>query len=89
MRVSVARLRQQLWDASRQLGRLQVAQPKHPELRRAVKDVNAALHGSYEVWREFEGVLDALPQEVRATLPWEQAKDSLGSGRTGEHGLER
>lgn len=60
MRVSVAHLRNQLWDASRAMDRLRVTLAKDPNFKRADKDVKAALHGSYEVWRELGGLVDAF-----------------------------
>lgn len=62
LRVRVANLRKQLWDASRTLDKLQ-ASPlgKLADVKRARKDVSAALHGSYEVWRLIEDAYPAPP----------------------------
>lgn len=51
MRVQLAKLRNQLWDASRQMDPVYKAFPRLPSIRRARKDVNAALHGAYEFYR--------------------------------------
>lgn len=47
----LGRLRGQLWDASRQLDAVQRGFPKDVKVRRASKDVKAALHSAYTLWR--------------------------------------
>lgn len=60
LRVRIAKLRNQLWDASRQVDRVSRTLPGR-ELKRAAKDVSSALHAAYELWRLVE---DAYPQDA-------------------------
>lgn len=58
MRVHIARLRNQLWDATRQMELVQRTFPRDRLVGRARKDVSAALHESYlamTVWKEARG----------------------------------
>lgn len=65
MRVQLARLRNQLWDASRQMDLVGRVFPKDARVGRARKDVSAALHGAYLTWRILEDAFPSsdLPQE--------------------------
>lgn len=71
MRVLVSRLRNQLWDASRQMDLVRRTFPKDRTVGRASKDVSAALHGSYlvmEWWKEFnDGPFFQAPDEASST----------------------
>lgn len=51
-------LQRQLWDASRQMDHVARLLPKDGTVRRARKDVNAALHSAFIAQR---GMLDAWP----------------------------
>lgn len=87
LRVRVASLRKQLWDASRTLDKLQ-ASPlgKLGDVKRARKDVSAALHASYEVWRIVQDADPTLPPFFSpVTGPDALASDnSRGSDRLGD-----
>lgn len=50
LRVLLSRLRNQLWDASRTMDKVQRVFPKDKTVTRARKDVNAALHEAYLVY---------------------------------------
>lgn len=68
----LGRLRGQLWDASRQLDAVQRGFPKDVKVRRASKDVKAALHSAYILWR-------AVKDGQTVTFPGTPQADTVGS----------
>lgn len=62
-------LHRQLWDASRQMDHLQRLLPKDPVVRRARKDVNAALHGCYVAQRGIKDAFPSLPARFSPPPP--------------------
>lgn len=71
LRVLHSRLSRQLWDASRTMDLVLKVFPKDASVRRARKDVNSALHGSYLLFTHIRSMLDAanITDPVKAPPP--------------------
>lgn len=61
LRLQLGSLQRQLWDAHRQMEHVRRLLPKDVVVRRASKDVKAALHGAYLAARELQDAYPSLP----------------------------